>query len=140
MAQNTLLPTLTVIRILCVMGRFYPKNAFSDRNGTYLSALTRRSYVVPIPGFSFRLLVPHIPVLHSLRQLRGSGSPAFTRCRTTRKEKPGLYTHNPVKIEPLAASCSLSKCHSSLTRMVSVSAMITWTRTDPNQGSSFWCV
>jgi hypothetical protein len=34
----------------------------------------KRSYAVPTPGLSFRLLVPRIPVLRSFRQLRGSRS------------------------------------------------------------------
>jgi len=48
------------------------KQVYSDPNGIYLS--TPYFQVVPIRGFSFRLLVQHIPVLDSVRQLRGSGS------------------------------------------------------------------
>jgi len=55
--------------------------------------LLKRSYAVQIPAFSFRLLVPHIRVLHSFREFRGSGCCLRTLQNYAKREAWDLHSH-----------------------------------------------
>ena len=69
----------------------------------------KRSYAVPTPGLSFRLLVPRIPVLRSFRQLRGSRSCLRTLQNYVKREreKRNLDSSLATPVKRRTISCQL---------------------------------